>query len=301
MSLTNLFGDTTTFTKPNEGNSKFIYKINGSDQPLIVKFLGDPRKKATYVPMNYYTHMVGPNPQTDKRTHPSLRSLGVLDKDPELEVYYDCLRKAKEAREAGDTDVEKAMKAKAELFKPKEGGWIHVIEPNSAEIKCLKIGKDIINQLFGRKAYGDKVPEIKSLLEQWSREGYNPYNINIDEGWVKIYKTGEGMSTRYILQLDSQEETQTDSKGKKFKTVSLVSHTVHEKIRNGDVQLEDFPNPIETESKNAFTPEEAFDFVKSEGTLVPERLMRKGGGESGSVSSSTAELSTPMNFDDIPF
>jgi len=298
MSLTNLFGGNTNYSKPNENNSNFIFQIPGPDKPLIVKFLGDPRTRSRFVAMRYYPHSLGPLP-TDKRSHPSLRALGVLKDDPEFNVYQSCLKRAKEET---DTDIQKALRAKAELFKPKEGGWIHVIEPNSSEIKCLKIGKDVINQLFGRKAYGDKVPEIKSLLASWASEGYDVYNIENNEGWVKIYKTGEGMSTRYVLELDQIEEMRVDEKtGKKFKMTVVCSHEVHEKIRTSDVSLEDFPDPIALETKNAFTEEETIKFVESEGTLVPERFFKKKSSGSASTSNEEVQQTSDVNLDEIPF
>jgi hypothetical protein len=45
---------------------------------------------------------------------------------------------------------------------------------------------------------------------------------------------------------------------------------------SGDVTLDSFPDPLTTvEEKAAFTAEETIAFIKSQGTVVPDRFMHR--------------------------
>ena len=70
------------------------------------------------------------------------------------------------------------------------------------EIKALAVGPAVFNRIFGKDAK-DNRPAIPSLFKEMSAKGLNPFLDKDPEvnkiGWVKLYKTGEGMATEYHI------------------------------------------------------------------------------------------------------
>jgi hypothetical protein len=276
--LTQVVGANTPVEKPNGGKSPFVKKL---PEVLIFKLLGDPRGKKHYIPMDYYKHMVGPNKDKDVRQRASLRDLGLASSAPENEIFWDCIKKMgalkKEGKNAENSEEFRGLVAKKKLYQASNKGWFYLVTPGSPEITPYLFGKSIIDQLFGGEKYDATTRSnfvIPSLLKKLQQDGHSPYDITKDTCWLKLTKTGSGLGTRYTLEMLTTDGVITHE-GRQVKVVEPESKPVHEKIRNGQVTLDDFPDPIEFEKKFAFTEEETIAFIQSEGTVVPDRLLKK--------------------------
>lgn len=287
-------------------DSKILSNLPGQDKPLICKFISDPRSGSAYVQMSYYAYTVGPDPKKHSRQRPSLLSLKKLAADPEKEEFWSLHNEIKELKK---THNEKhpavvALEDLKKLFNARECGWFYFVEPNSDVIKCIKLGPDVINQLFGKEATKYK-PAYVSILETAAKQGKSPYDLMKNTGWLKMYKTGEGLSTRYHVAIETAQVEETDANGETFTKTSTVSHPVHNRLTTEGVDLTEFPNPLEFEARNAFTVDETLNFIKSRGTVIPERFMPQAGGESREVNEEdVGSQSAPValaSLDDIPF
>jgi hypothetical protein len=307
MDLSQDFGNVS---KPEESGKKdyrFISEIPGPDNPLIVKLLPNPyNPKTGYIPMDYYTFKVGPNDK-DYRSRPSLQSLGMIDKDPEAEKKFEYVKQLSNFKKDGltkDSPKWKAVKAAMSIYEAKSMGWVHIIEPGKAEIRCLKLRTAMIQTLFGREGGGNIKP-IPSLLEALGKKGKSPYGITREDCWLKIYKTGVGIATEYHIEPCQTNEMRVLD-GVEVEVKAFQSFPVAASLKNAKLKPSDLPNPIEFEKKNAFTLEETQTFIESSGTIFPERFAARAktnnDAEQTPVSTTavvTAE--TEYNMDDIPF
>ena len=308
--LTQVFSDPFNVTKPTETNSKFVTRIPGPEKPMVFKLLGDPRSRQAYIPMEYYSHMIGPDPEKHVRQHPSLKSLGVTSSAPENDAYWEAVKKISSLRKSGENKTpdgekeERKQQALLKKYRAQERGWFFYYEPNSSEIRSVRLPKDVINQLFG-KAATEHRPEVPSLLKELGKSNISPYDTQSNIGWLTLYKTGEGLGTKYTVALASSV-SEVELHGKKFKRDEPTEYAVSQKIKSSDVTLEDFPDPVAHEKQYAMTLEETVTFVNSQGTVVPERMLKKMNNdealESEGSSAPGAGLSAPSAaLDEIPF
>ena len=276
MDLTRVIGKNTEIKKPTEAASPFIKKI---PEKLIFKLLGDPRGAQHFIPMDYYRHQVGPNPEKDVRLRPSLKSLKLTQSAPENELYWSIVKQLGDLKKEGvpyDSDKPRALRAQKELYNAQVKGWFYLVQPGSPEIKPYLFPKTIINMLFGGRevdASGD-VREVPSLLKKLQVDGYSPYDIDNDKCWLQLTKTGTGKGTRYFLEMVTQD-TKIVHEGREVKITEPKEFPVHARLKNGEVTLEDFPDPIEFEKKYAFSEQETIAFIESSGTAIPERFQKR--------------------------
>lgn len=290
-------------------DTKILSSVPGQEKPLICKLLSDPRSGSAYVAMGYYGYQVGPDPKKHSRKRPSLASLKKLAADPEKEEFWAIHNKIKELKK---THNEKhpavvALDTQKKLFSAQECGWFFFVEPNSDTIKCVKLPPDAINQLFGKEASAYK-PAYVSILDTAAKKGQSPYDLTKETGWLKMYKTGEGLGTRYHITLDTAEVERKDAAtGEMFTTPMARSHTIHTRLVTEGVDLSEYPNPLEFEARNAFTVDETNAFIASVGTAIPERFFPNNNGprevEDGDegISPATHEPAALASLDDIPF
>jgi hypothetical protein len=320
MSIKEMYGELNPLEakKPGNSGSRLTFEIPGADKPLVCKFLFDPATKRQYIPMLYYPHQTGPE-QSDRRFHPSRGSLG-LGKDMEGEARFEIIKKIKSLKDAGAGESAEAnvLRKKLDRSKPKEKGWFFYIEPGSPEIKAVNLPVMAVNELFGRE-YATKEP-IPSLIKKMAAKKVGPYDVasdNAERGWVKIWKTGEGLGTKYHVVADEIKESKTNEDGETVEVTKLVSHPLADKIKNLEFTAEDYPNPLEFEQKSAFTEAETQKFIESEGTEVPSRFLKSNsvGGKQypagkrnveeldgpGLTASNLTDSQLAAQLDDIPF
>lgn len=301
------FVDPGMVEQPGQNNGNFITKVPGPDKPLIVKCVINPdRGREGYLPMKSFPHMIGPNDQ-DRRFHPCRTFFG--DKQsPEYEALraaYDERDRLMTSGKSEDSPEVQKQLAIISVFQSKNFGWLYVVEPDSPKVKALKIGQAVINSLFGRKG-NSYVKELPSLIKELGAKGLNPYDLTKEEGWLCIYKTGEGMATEYTVRLD-EKPVDVIVNGKKLNAMQPVSHKVNEKIL--EMTTDDLPNPMEFEERNAFTMEEARAFVASVGTKIPDRFVKGSTSQGGAPSLATGPTklvdakapTAAVSLDDIPF
>jgi hypothetical protein len=278
--------------------SRLIFEIPGPDKPLVCKCLFDPRGKQSFIPIAYFPHLLGPNPETDTRYHPSRKSLDLGD-SPENDRYWELAHELKRLREAGrkeSAEYQRLSELK-KTFNSKDKGWLFIVEPNSATIRAVKIGAAIINRLFGKEKTYHR-PEVKSIIKEMKTKGLSPYDMRNNEGWIKIYKTGAKLATEYFVEL-VDHEIQVEHGGKTIPTRVPTELQVHEKIQASDLVLSDFPDPVKFECESVWTLEESQAFVESEGKEIPERCFKKKGDGGGSQEAGAASEENPFG-DTIP-
>jgi len=298
-----IHGNFDPFDVPKAGRDvRFIVKIPGPEKPMIVKFLRDPRGKQAYVPVDYYKHKIGPD-KKDVRFHPCLRSISG-SRSPEAEKYYEIRDKLNAlGKGAAQADVDK-LKAELFTFYPSSKGWFFIVEPASSTIKAVRLPKAVINRLFGKEESQYR-PAIPALLKEMGQRNLSPYNLKSNEGWVKIYKTGEGLGTTYTIEM-ATHETEGEVDGQKALITRPVVFEVHEKIVTSNVTMTDFPDPVDFEQRSAFTMEEAERFTETLGDVVPERFLKNSNtdetDEPAPAGMETAEGSAAQvqEVDDIP-
>jgi len=267
------FDDASTVKESSRGGeSKITYKWPGPEAPLIVKFMKVPNSKIeeVYFKVSSFRYRAGENFQTA----PTRQSLG-LEGDPLSDKYWALMKARKEARDKAPPAALDAMTAQIELCKLSDGGYIYYIEPNSSQVKLLKIGKSVINTLFGRKAYG-KVKEIKALTEEMMKDGgLSPFIVRDAEknktGWLKLYKTGEGMATEYHVEVHTTNQVVN---------ISGKNHTVEvpTEFAMGDLsqlKLEDLPTVQQAEGKNVWETAELAEYIASGYTRIPARILER--------------------------
>lgn len=282
--------------------SKFIYKIPEENNPLICKFIVDPRSGERFVPMVYFKHKIGPSDQ-DVRTHVSLASIN-RGKAPENEFYWENKKKLSVLKKAGKGDSEEARKLDAlvKAFAPKNGGYMYITQPDNSDVKVLKLNTMLLNEIFGREKT-DYYPEIRGVISEGRETGVSPYYLDRLDGWVKIWKSGSGLNTRYFVQyhqIDTEVETKT---GKKIKVKEMAEIQAHPKVlatylgekesEQGFLSMDDFPDVVEREAKYAWTEAESNRFVEGFGSIssVPDRVLRR------QQKDETDEASAPASGD----
>lgn len=265
-------------------SSKYIYRIPDEKSPLVVKFIVDPRSGTRYVPMTYFKHKIGPN-ESDTRTHVSLSSIN-KSKAPENEFYWENKKKLSVLKKAGQGDSAEAKKLDTlvKTFAPKQGGYIYVCQPDSPEVRVLKLNQMMINEIFGRDANAYQ-KEVRGIMAEGRDTGVSPFFLDRLDGWVKIWKTGTGLATEYKVAYVTSEVEEELKSGKKIKVTQMTEMSVHPKILDtfakkedavdGGLTMNDFPDVIEREAKWAWTEAESIRFVEGYGSIasVPDRVL----------------------------
>lgn len=326
-------GKNEEISAPNQKKSDITFSLPESDRPIIAKFLKDPETGKAAVLLDYFSHMIGNDPKKHSRRHPCRKSLGLGD-SPEKDKFYELMARMGELKKQGkkQTPEYEMLREQFKKFRPQERGFVFYVEPDSPTIKCLAVGPLFLQRLFGQEKddYRDYVPAITKELQV---KGMSPYVDRDKEanktGWVKIYKTGQGVNTKNHIELYTKS-TEVDHEGEKVTVQKPIKCKLNESIEEmietmasgnygtdfENAVLERFPKPLEMEKeKNAWTFKESEYFVQQEGQLsgVPERLLSKREedvfghpAEDNTVKSSTVTTDTDTEenadtLDDVAF
>lgn len=277
-------------------DSRFVLKIPGPDKPLICKVIPDPRNgngRSWYRTLRQFPFMIGPNPDTDTRSKVCMSFFG--ERSPENDAYWEYKKKLAELKKLGKGNSLEATKLEAivKKFQPKEGGWLLIIEPESPLVKAVRVPITVLQQLTGKDATETK-PAIPSLIKSMASEGVSPFDVKHSKpkiGWIKIYKTGEKLATRYHVEPVKHDVPITQN-GKTYTVKDYTELNVHEKILSGKLMMSDLPDVVDFEKKQAWTLDECEAYVKSVGTEVPERFQKRAKSE-GRIDE-TDEASAPQ-------
>ena len=284
-------------------NNQIVTNIPGSDKPIIGKLLRDFRTNPTnpqpVLFVSYCRHLIGPDRNKHTRLHPILAK-GAPENDAYWSAYKEFQALSKENKQESPEAL--VAKKRMDIFGIVDKAWLFYVEPNSPVIRAVRVPKSVINRLWGKPASKYK-PEIRSLLKEMDKKGLSPYDLNSDEGWIRIYKSGQGMATEYTVEL-AQETKEIVHEGQTLTVTTPLKAVVHEKIKQSDVTLNDFPNPADFEKQYEFSVAESEAFVKSEGTVIPEKFRKTEVDDSNTLPGSEGDTlpgTETRNPDDVPF
>lgn len=324
MSTSIFYSNSSEISEPGNRTSDILFDFPTADKPLICKLLRDPFTGESCVKLDYHKHMVG-NTDKDTRRHVSRDSLG-LGKSPETDYFWELISQLKELKDQGkkDTDEYKEVVRIKKFFTPSSRGYLYFVQPNSSKITALPVGPMVFNRLFGRKAT-DWAGAIPSLIKEMQAKNLTPYldrdkTVN-SKGWIKIWRTGEGLATQYHMELCTvpkevviEGETVTVHAPE-----TLTLHSDLQAIADGEKELDmsTFPDVRAFEKNQVWSLEESEALVAHDGSLAgtPERLLKTDAGtdvDSTSVNSTNYETNAvgssgfaskdaAPTMDDIPF
>lgn len=252
-------------------------KIGPENAPLICKLVVDPRRpNEAYRKVLYHRYMVGPNPKMDGRFMLSPKVL--QGKDPIADAYWLAANKAKELKLAGkeDTPEYRRLDQQKKVFGNHERYHLLVIPLNETLPKVLTTVGMVVDGLFGKEAWGDK-PATKGLVNKMKDLKRNPFNLRNKTGWLKIWKTGEGIETRYHVEEYVVETTMKDQEtGEDVAVKRPFAAEVSPNIFDLEVeQVPDLSKQDLDNTKMLWTFDECQAYVDSYGSTIPERCQKQ--------------------------
>lgn len=281
---------------PNKGKSNITFSFPGKDNPLIVKLVCDPtydNGNKVYRPARYFTHPVGTK-ATDKRRHICNTFFGAKT-SPENDAYWEAKKALSALKKEGkyESAEGKRQKMLVDTFKPANKGYVMYVQPGDPMLRALIVPQTIIDLLMGRKA-DDYNEEVVSIVATMQAKGLSPFDLSAKTGWLKLYKTGEGINTRYHAEpalVEAEDETKD---GRKIKYMADLEASVNPHILE-DFDISEVPDVVKFEKSRAWTVEESQAFVKALGTIegVPQRFLKSAGGPAASAGEESSEASAP--------
>jgi hypothetical protein len=304
--------DPTQVSAP-QHRSNQVGKIPDEASKMAVKLIPDlldPTRATTGILRPYWAvteHMheigVDGNGKAKLRSHACQKNLG-FKTCPECDKYYELnpLLKA-----VGEATIEgKQLKSKLERLNPRQKGWVYFVTPAAESIKALKLPKEIINQLWG-KPKSQYREAVESLVNKMIKLGLNPYDLKSPIGWMLLWKTGEGFSTRYFADI-AQKQTPRMEEGRcRGVDIAYEEHVLSELVLK--FPANELPDFRKMQFKNAFTPGESAAFAANP-MITPARILNgensyeaEGDTEDGTVGQAMSNPSisaTPPDLD-LPF
>lgn len=263
------------------GRSNIIKELPGPESPLVFKII--PQKRANgkmegYLALTLHTHLVGdgdPKNKKNFRSHLCQKSSGQAQCS-ECDRYYDLLNKMKELEKAGKKGMPEylRLKAQSELIQPSSKGWLLVVLPDSPEVKAIRVGKDVLNQLFGKPATKTKAA-VESVVQNMIANGNSPYDLKSNTGWISAYKEGEGMGTKYTVR-PAMMKAEATIAGRKTMVDVPAENPVHQGILK--LKRSDLPNLAKIEERNVWKKEDSDYYAAN--LRVPQHILedaRNGG------------------------
>lgn len=291
----------------NNVSNQFTLRI---DDPIICKLVRHPNFKTEtgenkfQVVIRYWPFKIGNEPG-DIRYRPCNESLG-KGQSKEYEYYKGLYKKLDTLKEDGKKDSEeyKILEDKIKKIKPKYFYYYLYITPESPVVKALKAPISVHNQIAGRVATQFR-EEIPSVFDNALKKGMNISLTGDTEknkkGWIKIWRTGEKMGTRYHVAIDSRKEVK-DFDGT---TAEVTVHNTHPSPDINAISKGEWPDIYTHEERFAWTQEECQEWIDSDFTKTPERVLqdiekaRKDKEEKSNTDNNTAL--TAEQLEEIPF
>jgi hypothetical protein len=300
-------------------DNSFIFAVPTEDKALYFKMIPNSNIKTKsgvsgvkYLEVEYFKHRIG-NGEKDIREHPSAESLGI-GAAPEKEAMWNYIehRKAFPDRESKEYLALTKLKS---VFEPKLKYFLWILEPGSSKIKALKVPQSVKLALYGRPAKNHSA-EIPSLIAQMQNKGLTPFvDKNPDKnkkGWLKLYKTGEGLATRYVVEV-ATEKGKTVVDGTEVEFTKTKEYQLGDEIQNiiaGKAKFDPttIPDVLEMERKQAWTYDESKAFVAAMGSIAgtPKRFLKTENSEDFTMgefplNNDMVDSGDAIAMDDIPF
>lgn len=132
-----------------------------------------------------------------------------------------------------------------------------------------------------KKIFGDKFKNEPGAIAEIKSYGVPVFNPNEPTGWLTLGKTGQGLGTVY----SAKPALLTKIVGKK-KEEQLVEEALHPQVLEKFQDMSKLPALHKMIKDRLWTPEEVENYVASEGTQLPTKVLeslqkRKGGQTSG--------------------
>ena len=290
-------------------NPNIILQWPSKENAIVAKFVCDPlydNGKKMYRPVQYFPHPTGTK-DSDRSRHVCQTFLGSKD-SPENDFFWEKVKELSALKKAnrGDSDEARFLKELIRSFKPSKKGWFLIVRPDSKVIQAIRVPESGIDILMGKKADAYNKEEIPSLLNKMQAEGNSPFDLTNTKGWVKLYKTGDKLTTKYFIEEAQIDATAETKDGKKITYQTSLEANVDQHLLSDDVDSGEIPNVVEFEKKYAFSYEESVNYVKSMGTLagVPKRFLRNSQQATEAVEAPESHGATTyqqVSEDDIPF
>lgn len=254
-----------------ERKIKTLTKSGG--EPIIGKFMTFPQTKQAYIPVFSHSFMVGTDPAKDIRSTFCLTSIG--EKCPICDEYWALMKSRKQLKLAGkEGSVEYAdVTNRIKSLRKKEGGIFQFISIDGTKIEPLYLNKQMIETIFGAEAneYFNR-PATEGILKTMKEDGFDPFNLKSNIGWIKLYKTGMAVQTKFFF--DRHERTETHNiKGKPMNVKVSVEIDPPEFLKT--LKLADLPNVKEliSEPSEMFSFDECVAYITN--GIIPERYIKK--------------------------
>ena len=253
----------TTDDVTNPAKKENIIKtLPGEESPLIFKIVPQKRngKMVGYWPVYSHTHLVGDCDPNNRKNYRSHLCQKMFSKDcPECNKYYANLDRMKEFEKTGKkgTPEYNKLEIQNKFLKPAFKAWVYVVTPDSPEVRAIKLPRDIVNKLWG-KGQTKFRPAVPSLITQMSANGHDIYNLRSNTGWVKAWKTGEGMATAYSVEAATVVVTATLPNGQNTQARVAMDQPIHENILK--TKRSDLPDLEKFEERNIWKPEDSLYF-----------------------------------------
>jgi hypothetical protein len=166
------------------------------------------------------------------------------------------------------------LKAQSELIAPSQKGWLLVVLPDNPEVKAIRVGKDVLNQLFGKPATKTKAA-VESVVQTMIANGNSPYDLKSNTGWISLHKEGEGMGTKYTVR-PAMMKAEAMIAGRKTMVDVPAENPVHSAILK--LKRSDLPNLAKIEERNVWKKEDSDYYAAN--LRVPQHILedaRNGG------------------------
>ena len=258
-------------------------QVGTLDNPLIVKLAFDPRwgNRATFLETAYHTYFSQySNDPKSKRRLLCRKNFG--DKCPICDAYFAMWRANSDAIKAGKA-ANPAFKEPMELYKGSNRAWIIVVQPNSDSVRAMNIPFSLQRILFGGM---DKGTAVKGLVTEMREKARSPFDLKNTKGWIKMWKTGEGLGTTYFA-TEASESVIENLEGEEVERRRYFSASVGQKIFS--LTLADIPVALDLEHDNAkWTQAEVARYIETDGAERPARVMMQVSGNGAATAHNTA-------------
>lgn len=259
--------------------SAVINTVPGPDSPLIFKIVAQKRPSGTYEGywrVTHHTHLVGDLDPTNKKNYRSHLCQKTLGREcPECDKYWNNYKEMKELEKVGKkgTPEYNRLESQNKVLRPSDKGWVFVVLPDQPTVKAIKLPRSVLDQLWGKAATKFR-PAIESIINKMVADGADPYNLQSETGWIKVWKVGEGIGTQYHVEPATTVADVTMAGGKVGKATVPVELKVHDRI--GSLTTKDLPNLGKMEEKNIWSEEDSKFF--SENFRAPDHILEKSKG-----------------------
>ena len=263
-------------------------QVGTESNPLIIKLAFDPRwgNHATFLEVSYHKfYSQYSNVAKSARSFLCLKNYG--EKCPACDARYSAWKEKEKLVKAGQA-IPKQMTEILDLFKGSTKAWCIVIQPNADSVRALKIPYSLQLLLFGGMDRQNN--KVKGLVNEMRERGRSPFDLKASKGWLKVWKTGEELNTKYFASECYDAVIEVDDNGEETEKRKYFTANVGSKIFS--LTLDDIPVCLDLEYDSAkWNAAEVLQYVKTDGIDRPARAMMQVRTDGGATAQNTAPSS----------